>query len=221
MAEVSYKLLIEGLPYKTKNGGFGYSSISLIKDGKDVILFDVGHYAVRVDILKFIKKYKINKVFLSHLHYDHCLNIDLFLNKGIDIYLNIKEWDYLKNIQSNDIYTFRFFDKIVQKREIILFNENFKITKNVSVFETIGHTAGHSSLSFVKNKKKYIIAGDAIKTYKDFKNFKKADVPPYNYKRFIETKKYIIDNFDIIVPGHAGIIKDGKYKQKRLVTKDF
>lgn len=221
MAEVSYKLLIEGLPYKTKNGGFGYSSISLIRDGNDVILFDVGHYAVRADIVKFIKKYKINKVFLSHLHYDHCLNIDLFLNREIDIYLNIKEWNYLKKIKSNDIYTFRFFDKIVNKREIILFNKNFKITKNISVLETIGHTAGHSSLSFVKNKKKYIIAGDAIKTYKDFKNFKKADVPPYSYKRFIETKKYIIKNFDIIVPGHSGIIKNGKYRQKTIIIKNF
>jgi len=221
MAEVLYKLLITGLPYKTKNGGFGYSSISLIRDGKDTILFDVGHYAVRGDIIKIIKKYKINKVFLSHLHYDHCLNIDLFLDRGVDIYLNIKEWDYLKKIKSNDIYTFRFFDKIVKRGEIILFAKNFNITKNVSVLETIGHTAGHSSLSFVKNKKKYIIAGDAIKTYKDFKNFKKADVLPYDYKRFIETKKYIIENFDIIIPGHSGIIKDGKHKRRKLITKEF
>jgi len=221
MAEVSYKLLIEGLPYKTKKGGFGYSSISLIRDGKDVILFDVGHYAVRADIIKIIKKYKINKVFLSHLHYDHCLNIDLFLNRGIDIYLNIKEWNYLKKIKSDDIYTFKFFDKIVKKGDIILFDKEFNITKNVVVLETIGHTAGHSSLSFVKNNKKYIIAGDSIKTYKDFKNLKKADVPPYNYKIFVETKKYIIENFDIIIPGHSGIIKDGKYKQKKLTVKEF
>jgi len=221
MAEILYKLLIAGLPYKTKNGGFGYSSISLIRDGKDTILFDVGHYAVRADIIKIIKKYKINKVFLSHLHYDHCLNIDLFLNRGIDIYLNIKEWDYLKNIKPDDIYTFRFFNKIIKRGEIILFDKGFDITKNISVLETIGHTAGHSSLSFIKNKKKYIIAGDAIKTYKDFKNFKKADVLPYDYKRFIETKKYIIENFDIIIPGHSGIIKDGKHKQRRLITKEF
>lgn len=221
MAKVLYKLLIAGLPYKTKNGGFGYSSISLIKDGKDIILFDVGHYAVREDIIKIIKKYKINKVFLSHLHYDHCLNIDLFLNRGIDIYLNIKEWNYLKNIKPYDIYTFRFFDKIVKKGEIKLFNKSFNITKNVSVLETIGHTAGHSSLSFVKDKNKYIIAGDAIKTYRDFKNFKMADVLPYNYKSFIETKKYIIENFNVIIPGHSDVIKNGKYKPKKLLIKEL
>lgn len=221
MAEVSYKLLIEGLPYKTKNGGLGYSSISLIIDGKDIILFDVGHYAVRADIIKIIKKYKINKVFLSHLHYDHCLNIDLFLNKGVDIYLNVKEWNYLKNVKANDIYTFKFFDKIVKRGDIILFNKKFNITKNVSVLETIGHTAGHSSLSFLKNNKKYIVVGDAIKTYKDFKDFDKADIPPHDYKCFVKTKKYIIENFDIIIPGHSGIIKDGKYKQKKFTVKEF
>lgn len=221
MTAIFHKLLIEGLPYKSKNGGFGYSSISLIRDGKDIILFDVGHYAVRADIIKIIKKYKINKVFLSHLHYDHCLNIDLFLRQGIDIYLNIKEWNYLKRIRSDDIYTFKFFDKIVKRSDVFLFNKKFNITKNVSVLETIGHTAGHSSLTFIRNKKKYIIAGDAIKTYKDFKDFGKVDVPPYDYKRFIATKKYIIDNFDVIITGHAGIIRNGKYIQKKIKVKEF
>lgn len=221
MAEVLYKLLIEGLPYKTKGGGLGYSSISLIKDNQDVILFDVGHYAIRENIIKIIKKYKVNKVFLSHLHYDHCLNIDLFLNKEINIYLNIKEWNYLKKIKSDDIYTFKFFDKMVKRKDIVLFDKKFNITNNVSALETIGHTAGHSSLSFIKNKKKYIIAGDAIKTYRDFKEFKKTDVPPYDYKSYIETKKYIIENFDVIILGHAGIIKNRKYKQKKLIVKEF
>lgn len=221
MSEVSFKLLIPGLPYKTNKGGLGYSSISLISDGDNNILFDVGHYAVRSEIIKILKKYKINKIFLSHLHYDHCLNIDLFLNKGINIYLNKKEWDYLKNIKSNDIYTFKFFDKIVKRDQIILFDKNFNITKNVRVLETIGHTAGHSSLSFVRKTKKYIIAGDAVKTYQDFKNVNKSDIVPYNLKKFIATKKFIIKNFNIIVPGHSNIINEGKFTKKRFLLKYF
>lgn len=221
MRKVSYKLLIPGLPYKTVYGGFGYSSVSLIRDGHTNILFDVGHYAVRSQMIKFLKRYKINKVFISHLHYDHCLNIDLFLNKGISVYLNKKEWDYLNNITSKDIYTFRLFNKIVKRSDIILFDKDFNISENVRVLETIGHTAGHSSLAFNRNGKKYIVAGDAIKTFKDFKIINKSDVSPYNYRKFIATKKYIISNFDIIIPGHSNLIENGKYVEEKLSLKSF
>ena len=133
MKKLKFELLIPGIPYKTKYGGIGYSSVSVIKDGNDAILFDVGHYAVRGEIIKILQKYKINKVFLSHLHYDHCLNIDLFLNRGIKIYLNKKEWLYLDNIKSGDVFTFKFFNKIIKKNEIILFDKEFNISKNVIV----------------------------------------------------------------------------------------
>ena len=222
MREVSFKSLIPGFPYKTIFGGFGYSSVSLISDGKCNIIFDVGHYAVRKEMVKILKKYKINKVFLSHLHYDHCLNIDLFLNKGIDIYLNRKEWVYLKKIKPSDIYYFRFFNKIVKRGQIILFDKEFNITKNVRVLETIGHTAGHSSLSFIRKGERYIIAGDAIKTYQDFKKINQSDLIPYDYKKFVATKEHIINNFDVIVPGHSNIIKNGKCSVKnKLLLKHF
>lgn len=221
MRDFYFKLLIPGIPYKNKNGGFGYASISVIRDGRDNILFDVGHYAVREKIMEIIKKFKINKVFISHLHYDHCLNIDLFLNKGITIYLNRKEWEYIKRPRANDIYTFRFFNKIVKRQDLTLFERQLNISNNVTAIETVGHTAGHSSLIFVKNGKSYILAGDAIKTDKDFKNPNLSDVEPYDLKRFITTKKYIIDNFDIIVPGHANIIREGKSDKNNLVLTSF
>jgi len=221
MHESSYKLLIPGVPYKTAYGGLGYSSISLISDGQDNIIFDTGHYAVRGEIIKILKKNKINKVFISHLHYDHCLNVDLFIKKGVRIYLNKKEWQYLDKIRPDDIYTFKFFKKIVRRGDIQLFDKEFNISKNVRVLETIGHTAGHSSLSFIKGGKKCIIAGDAIKTYKDYKKIDNFDVTPYDPKKFIATKKYIIDNFDIIIPGHSGVITRGRHMKKKLFLKDF
>ncbi len=221
MSDISFKLLLPGLPYKTKHGGFGYCSVSLIKDGRDTILFDVGHYAVRKEIIKILSSHKINKVFISHLHYDHCLNIDLFVRRGIKIYLNKKEWDYLQKIRPEDVSTFRFFNKIAPRRHITLFDKGFNISKHVRALETIGHTAGHSSLIFSKSGVRHIIAGDAIKTYKDFKDPSKIDVPPHDYKKLLSTKRYIINNFDIIVPGHDNIIKHGESTMNKLTLKKF
>ena len=38
---------------------------------------------------------------------------------------------------------------------------------------------------------------------------------------YTTNKKYIIDNFDVIITGHAGIIRNGKYIQKKIKVKEF
>ncbi|MCX6793125.1 MAG: MBL fold metallo-hydrolase [Candidatus Falkowbacteria bacterium] len=221
MSQPIVKVIIPGIPLKTKFGGIGYCSISLIKDGKDVILFDVGHYAVREKIIDTLKKYKINKVFISHLHYDHCLNIDLFVKKGIKIYLNEKEFLCLDKIKKEDVYTFKYFKNIVSSKNLVLFNGEFNISKNVSAIETIGHTSGHSSLIFKMKNKHCIVAGDAIKTYKDYKNITSFDVVPFSVSALIKTKKEIVYNFDIIIPGHSGAIINGKKPSEEAVFYEF
>lgn len=221
MVDPYVKLLIPGIPYKTKYGGFGYCSISLIKDNSDTILFDVGHYSIRGEIIKILSKNKINKVFISHLHYDHCLNLDLFLKKGIKIYLNKNEFEYLDNINRNDIYTFKFFKKIIKKNDLNLFDREFHLSKNIYVLKTYGHSIGHSSLVFKKHNKNYIVAGDAIKTFKDFKNIKSSDIVPYDYKQLVKVKRYIASNFNIIIPGHSNVIIDGKKPSNNLTIFDF
>jgi len=214
-------IVIPGIPFKTNYGGLGYCTISLIKDGGDVVLFDTGHYAVREKIIAIKKEFKINKVFLSHLHYDHCLNIDLFLKLEIKIYLHQKEYQYLNKIKKNDIYTFRYFNKIVNKNDLILFQKDFKLTKNTKVIETIGHTAGHSSIVINQNNEQVLIAGDAIKTLKDYKDLKKTDVEPYDYQKYIKNKKYLKNKFDKIIPGHSGIIKSGVHRVEKPGLYEF
>jgi len=221
MKKTIVKLLIPGIPYKTKHGGFGYCSVSLISDGDDMILFDTGHYAVRNEVSKILEKYRINKVFISHLHYDHCLNVDLFIDRGIDVYVNKKEVKYLDKISRGDNYTFKFFNKIVDKKKLILFDKEFNISKNVRVLKTYGHSAGHCSLTFQNGTKKYLVAGDAIKTYKDYRNIELADTKPYNYNQLVKTKRFIVDNFDVIIPGHSGIIEKGKKPLNRFNFFEF
>lgn len=220
MKDVSAAVLIPGLPYKTDWGGLGYSSVTLISDGREQILCDVGHYAVRGEMIKIMKRHKITKVFLSHLHYDHCLNADLFADKGIQIYLNHREWDYLEAVEPYDIYTFRFFRKMVKRSALQLFRGNIMISPRVQVLETFGHSAGHSSLIFHSGPLHQIVAGDAIKTFKDYQGAA-PDIPPYDRSAFLKTRKYIVDNFDVIVPGHGSIIKQGRSRPNPINLNTF
>lgn len=84
------KVLTNGFPYKPKKGCFGYSTCVLIKQN---ILFDTGGYNLRKVIIENIDN--IKQVVISHLHFDHCSNLDLFINKNIPIYISKKELSLL------------------------------------------------------------------------------------------------------------------------------
>ncbi len=216
------KVLIPGIPLKTPYGGLGYCSVTLVIDGSRRILFDTGHYSVRGSITEYIRHYRINTLFLSHLHFDHCLNTDLFAEKGIKIYAHEKEIKRLKRQKAEDVYTFYYFDKIVSNKNLTTFKEEFLLSPSVSVIETPGHTAGHSSLVVKNLPQSLIIAGDAIKTYRDLvSKSKKADPTAENQAQMRKTKQYIKEHFNIIIPGHADLIKNGHKPTKKYIFREL
>ncbi|MDW8045502.1 MAG: ribonuclease Z [Nitrososphaerota archaeon] len=52
----------------------GLSSIAVIRGG-EIILFDVGEGAQRAMIISNLNPNKVNKVFITHLHGDHCIGL--------------------------------------------------------------------------------------------------------------------------------------------------
>ena len=82
-SKVSFRQIIEGLSLRPKSGFFGYSSVILIRDGEENILFDTGGYGVRASLHTLLKNIVVHKVFLSHLHFDHCANISLFTDAEV------------------------------------------------------------------------------------------------------------------------------------------
>lgn len=86
--EVKYSQIIRGINLKPYKGAFGFSSVTLISDGKENILFDTGSYGVRKEIIELKKNVRIDKVFISHFHFDHCSNLDLFKNLPIYVQKN-------------------------------------------------------------------------------------------------------------------------------------
>lgn len=211
----TYKQIIKGLGIRPEIGFFGYSSVTLVKDGEETILFDTGGPGVRGFLLNYIQKVKIDKVFVSHLHFDHCCNIDLFA--GIPIYLNKKELDGLLGNESEfNKLTYLVVNDYLKKNNFILFDKKFQLTKNIEALPTYGHTRGHSSLKFKDNNNcNVILAGDAIETHKEYLSH---EIPSecYNKNDYIKTKKFIITNADIIVPGHSSVVVKGKLKNNKL-----
>ena len=199
---VEFEQITKGINIKPSKGAFGYASITLLKDGNENILFDTGSYGVRNVIKDLLKKEKIDKLFISHLHFDHCSNLDLF--KDSKIYINEKE---LKNLFENndDSDLYKPLLKIINEYDVNTFNNSINISDNIKVVLTYGHTIGHSSLEFKQGERRVLVAGDAIKSLNDYlcsNEYGNAQNPD----GYIKTKENIKSNYDVIIPGHSDII---------------
>lgn len=199
---VDFEQITKGINIKPNKGAFGYASITLLKDGNEEILFDTGSYGVRNVIKDLLKKEKIDKLFISHLHFDHCSNLDLFRNSKI--YINEKE---LRNLYENndDSDLYKPLLKIINEYDVNTFNDEINISNNIKIVLTYGHTVGHSSLEFKQGKRRILVAGDAIKSLNDYLNINKYG-NAQNPDKYIKTKENIKNNYDVIIPGHSDII---------------
>ncbi|MCF8104273.1 MAG: MBL fold metallo-hydrolase, partial [Desulfohalobiaceae bacterium] len=98
-------VLLSGIPGKTSRGFLGYCTVVLFLLDGEWALFDTGHQADRhllVDALtqRALTPADIKHVVLSHLHFDHILNLPLF--KRAKVYISQAELDYAKLVCEGD-----------------------------------------------------------------------------------------------------------------------
>lgn len=214
---MKFEQITKGLNIKPSKGVFGYASITLIRDGNENILFDTGSFGLRGVMYELLKKQRIDKVFISHLHFDHCSNLDLF--KESEIYINSREIENLYN-NNEDYDLYKPLINILDNHNIIAFDEEMNITENVKAVLTYGHTKGHSSLEFIENNKRILVAGDSIKSLNDYLNNQEYG-NAQNPTQYIETKKKIKSKYDIIIPGHSDVIYKEDLKNAEIKLKIF
>jgi len=205
------EILYNGFPFKPEIGCFGIGSSYLLSNEKK-ILFDTGSYGAREKIIELIDNNKIDCVIISHLHFDHCSNLDLFCNTSIPIYISKIEYDNYFINRKIDYDLFSYFLYIEKYLNIILVTNETSITQNINIIFTPGHTLGHISLE-INSSDKIILAGDALKTYNDYKHvnlFGNA----VSKEQYIETKKKIINNYNHIYCGHDGQIINGNLRNR-------
>ena len=79
------RILLPGIPGVSSRGYLGYCTVVLFPLDGGWALFDTGHYSDRHLLITALSEAgvspnSITHVVLSHLHFDHALNIPLFKN---------------------------------------------------------------------------------------------------------------------------------------------
>lgn len=97
------EVILPGIPAYSSRGFLGWCNVSLLTFAfshgtKIYALFDTGNIGDRAQLVNALKKKGISAetidyVFLSHLHYDHSLNMELF--KNAKYFVSKEEVEYL------------------------------------------------------------------------------------------------------------------------------
>lgn len=201
---VSWSILLPGLPLSSERGALGWSTVTLLRTCGRTILIDTGSYGDRALLLSRLEDEKItpadvDSVFLTHFHFDHVLNFDLFENAVFR--LSEREMKYVEDEEfrkAKDPYVpFAVFDKIGPR--IKSFSEGAELAPGIRAVPLPGHTPG--LCGYLLEEERVLVAGDGVKNAWEF--IREAPPPAFGGRDdALESYRRAVSCASVIIPGH-------------------
>ena len=164
-------LLIPGLPAKTDHFLFGICSLLLLRAAGRTILFDTGPFRIRPLLIEALKAHglapkDVDTVFLTHLHWDHVENLDLFAHA--EILTPRAEFEYAASPRPNDWGTPPYVHEILQGMQVTLLpDEEQELFPGVRTLLLPGHSIGLQGLVIDTGEERAVLASDALWSARD------------------------------------------------------
>ncbi len=118
----------------------------------------------------------IDVVINTHLHFDHCGNNRYFRNAKFYVQADELRYAYAPDRFQKASYIRASFDVEVDYMQI---QGSRKITENVSILPSPGHSIGHQSIVIRKDGKNYVYCGDAAPLRE---NLERRNIPGVLYR---------------------------------------
>jgi glyoxylase-like metal-dependent hydrolase (beta-lactamase superfamily II) len=216
-------LLIPGLPAKADHFLFGICSLLLLRDGKRNILFDCGPFRVRPTLIKALAGHgltpeQIDTVFVSHLHWDHIENIDLF--RHAEILVPRLEFEYAAAVRPGDWGTPPYAREMLAGMRITLLEDREQeIFPDVSTLLLPGHSVGLQGLAIKGGEGTHVLASDALWSARDAVRGH-PDVAFFDPAKGQASLSRALAAGSIFYPGHDRpfTLKDGKVEYRMQYT---
>ncbi len=200
-----YDVLITGNNLAYADGALGISSVVLVTGADGPLLFDTGHYGNRPALLRGLARHGLEpkdvpRVMLSHLHWDHSLNVDLF--RGAEILVSRRELDYAQAPHAEDTHLpWGILDEL-QRHRVTLLEGPTEIGAGLAAFPAPGHTPGLYALALeTADRGRVVLASDAIKYPKEVM-IGEGDLVLDTLEASRASIAAILAQADRIVPGH-------------------
>jgi glyoxylase-like metal-dependent hydrolase (beta-lactamase superfamily II) len=162
MAEVD--LLLQGFTLGSDQGSAAFCGVTLVR-GTKTILVDVAHTGRRQLLIqklaeRGLRPQDVDVVVLTHAHWDHMLNIDLFTNA--DVLVHETERKYLQAPAPEDWATPSYTGMILERMRLRSVREGDEIDRGVRILDTPGHTIGSMTLLVEQESGTIGVTGDAL-----------------------------------------------------------
>ncbi|HEU0075557.1 MAG TPA: MBL fold metallo-hydrolase [Dehalococcoidia bacterium] len=162
MAKV--ETILQGFSLGTDQGNLAFCGVTLI-EGTKRILVDVAHNGRRTLLLERLKQRgltpdDIDYIFLTHSHWDHMLNIDLF--PDAKVLIHPVEREYIKDPLPTDWATTGYTSLILESTQLQEVSGGEEVDDGVSVIETPGHSKGSMALLVRSDTGTLAVSGDAL-----------------------------------------------------------
>ncbi|MFQ6027601.1 MAG: N-acyl homoserine lactonase family protein [Dehalococcoidia bacterium] len=158
------EVLLSGYTFNSDQTRMGLSTVALIR-GQQLTVVDVAHFGRRNMLVEQLESRGIaletvERVILTHAHWDHSQNTDIFPNA--EIVIHAKELEYTRNPRPGDYATARYFTETLQGQKVREVSGETELETGVTLIETPGHTRGHISVLVDTDSGRICIGGDAV-----------------------------------------------------------
>jgi glyoxylase-like metal-dependent hydrolase (beta-lactamase superfamily II) len=155
-------LVVPGFTIRSDQTRLGLSTVALVRGARTTVV-DAAIYGRRtwiVDRLRAldVQPEQVDALVLTHLHWDHMQNFDLFPNATI--YVHPDELEYARG--RGDWATMRYVHAALAERVVEPVAECFEIEPGARILDTPGHTGGSMSLVVDAPEGIVGIVGDAL-----------------------------------------------------------
>lgn len=208
-------VLLDGDGLRTDVGSAGFCATLLITSEDHRIVVDTGHVGRRTPLTNALAERgltpaDIDLTVMTHAHWDHAQNFDLFENAT----LLIHEWErkYANNPHPNDWATPRWTGAMIDFLERVQeVEDGYEVEPGVRLLHTPGHSAGTMAVVVDTSDGPVAITGDGIQNASVAKSRENVLVfwSEDDARRSIER---VLGEAEIIYPGHDRpfrLLRDG------------
>ncbi|MGD2125797.1 MAG: MBL fold metallo-hydrolase [Desulfobacteraceae bacterium] len=206
LADGRMQILLSGVPGVSSRGWLGYCTVVLFRLDGAWALFDTGHYSDRHLLLEAlaqtgVEPNEIRWVVLSHLHFDHVLNLPLF--RKAEVYLARAEMEHAEKVSAGEVTDLAipdFWQVLLEGHQLHMVDERLDLTDMLQLVRLPGHTPGCLTM-FWNGSEVIAVCGDVIKNAWEAETGQ-AEIALAGDSLATESINRVQEKATVIIPGH-------------------